>query len=166
MVWMILISGVSWLWALAMNKIFGHSTYWKSSIFFSSPPLRQREVHSKSFVHFKRKPSNERLLDSIDDYVLKSAIKFLSVKDVLVLGTVSKSLSQLTKCPSIWLAFERQLFSSPFSEDILTLRTDNFSSYRDSFYFKLIMYHKVLSRERSVVLIHSNVYDVTNFIRY
>lgn len=163
-VWIVFISGVSWLWALTMNKIFGHSTYWKKTFTFSSPPLRQQEINSKSRASFKRKPSNERLLDSIDDYVLKSAIKFLSVKDVLVLGTVSKSLNELTQCPSIWSAFERQLFCYPFPEHILSLRPINFSSFRDLFYYKLIVYHKVLASKTEVVLIHSNVYDVTNFI--
>ena len=164
-VWIIFISGISWLWALTMNKIFGHSTYWKKTFTFSSAPLRQRETHSKSCVNFKRKPPNERLLDNIDDYVLKSAIKFLSVKDVLILGIVSKSLNELTQCPSIWAAFEQQLFSYSFPAHIISLRPNYFSSFRDSFYYKLIVYHKVLARERMIVLIHSNVYDVTNFIR-
>ena len=157
MVWIGLISGVSWIWALGMNKIFGHSTYWKYS-------FKRRGLPSRVKSHFKRKPSNERLLDNIDEYVLKSAVKFLSIKDVLVLGIVNKSFNKITKCPSIWSAFEKNLFEYPFPADILSLKPKNVYSERDSLFFKLVVYHKVLANNMKIVLIHSNVYDVTLFI--
>jgi hypothetical protein len=165
-VWVILISGVSWIYSLFMNKVFGHSTYWQRSAKISSNFISEgnKSLTNSATMRFRRKPSNERLLDSIDEYVLKSAVAFLSIKDVLVLSTVNKSYCKLCQCPSIWKKFESRLFEKIVPKDIMSWMPSRIAGSREIFFFKLLVYHKVFALEKQIVLIHLNVYDVTSFI--
>ena len=105
-VWFLLIFGFSCIYSFIMNKTFGHSTYWKKSVLSNRNLNPKNELKS---IKFKRKPSKENLLLNIDENILMLAFNYLTIKDLLTLGIVSKWINILIQSPTIWKEYEKKI---------------------------------------------------------
>ena len=110
----IIITAAIVYYSFFINTVHGHPSFWKGGRWFlfsswhgSSSHRGTKQARLKSIV---RKPSKERVIERIEEFILHEAFSFLTADQMLTISCLSRRFRDMTQ-PSLSLVNKRAFFT-------------------------------------------------------
>lgn len=149
-----------------MNTIHGHKSKWKLfSSWFRHTKRRGVGVDGKLIKPLLqsigiRKPSKERVMETIEEYILHETLSFLTADELLDMSCLSRRFREMVKEKKVWKDLAMIYFNvPPLIPTPLLLQT---IQTKKDFYAYLRQYPHLLAKARvgTLFFIEGRVYDV------
>ena len=151
------------LYSFLINSIHGHPSYWKWGWrwvrfpwFGNSSQRGTKRARLKSIL---RKPSKERVMETIEEYILHEAFSFLTADEMLTISCLSRRFRDMTQQKKVWRDLTKIYF--PVTPSLSDENALSSLVNKRAFFAYLKQYPLILAKSRiNRFVIEGKVYEL------
>ena len=102
------------LYSFLINSIHGHPTFWKWKRWVVPLSSSTKRARLKSIV---RKPSKDRVMETIEEYILHEALSFLTADEMLIISSLSRRFRAMTQQKKVWYDLGKIYFTPSLPDE-------------------------------------------------
>lgn len=152
----IIITAAIVYYSFFINTVHGHPSFWKGGRWFlfsswhgSSSHRGTKQARLKSIV---RKPSKERVIERIEEFILHEAFSFLTADQMLTISCLSRRFRDMTQQKKVWQDMAKRYFQITPSLSLVNKR---------AFFTYLKQYPLILAKSHiNLFVIEGKVYEL------
>lgn len=142
------------LYSFLINSIHGHPTFWKWKRYSIPTGTKRARLKSHQIV---RKPSNDRVMETIEEYILHEAFSFLTAHDMVTISSLSRRFRAMTQQKRVWYNLAQMYFTLSLpAENTLSSLSNKRAFFTYLKQYPLVLVRKAVNR----FVIEGKVYEL------